>query len=269
MNAITQKINELQTILRAMTRVTVAVSGGVDSMTLAHVAHLTLGENALMAHAYSPAVPSADTQRLQNYASQRGWRLELVRTGEMESKAYRENPVNRCYYCKSALYSTLNALQGGQVISGTNLDDLSDYRPGLIAAREQQIRHPFVEAEIDKQTIRAIARHYQLDDIADLPASPCLASRIATGVYIQPQQLDLIARVESWLRETIAAQNIRCRLFAGRLALQIDEKTLSTLSATQQQTLIDQAQSMAQASGLDLPVDIAPYLRGSAFIQAA
>ena len=263
------KIQVLQGILQQIDKVTVAVSGGVDSMTLAYVAHQTLGRKAKMVHATSSAVPSADTRRIQKYAKEQGWQLELVQTGEMQDMAYRNNPVNRCYHCKSALYSTLKSLDFGQVVSGTNMDDLSDYRPGLIAANEKAIRHPFVEADIDKATIRRIAQHYQLADIAFLPASPCLASRVETGVFIQPEQLDLINRVETSLRQQINAENIRCRLLAQRLVLQIDEDELSTLHETLINRIIADTESMASEVGLTLPVDVAPYKRGSAFVRVA
>lgn len=267
--SISTKLKALQDILQQTGKVTVAVSGGVDSMTLAYVAHKTLGNKAKMVHATSSAVPSADTRRIQKYAKEQGWQLALVQAGEMQDTAYRNNPVNRCYHCKSALYSTLKSLDFGQVVSGTNLDDLSDYRPGLIAAKEKAIRHPFVEAEIDKATIRQIAQHFQLADIAFLPASPCLASRVETGVFIQPEQLDLINRVETSLRQQINAENIRCRLLAQRLVLQIDEDKLSTLHKTLIDSIIADTESMANEVGLTLPVDVAPYKRGSAFVRVA
>lgn len=269
MVAITKHIELLQALLREMRRVTVAVSGGVDSMTLAHIAHLTLGENATMVHSCSAAVPQADTRRIEIYAHNQGWQLNIVRAGEMDSPAYQKNPVDRCYYCKTALYSTLNALDCGVVVSGTNTDDLSDFRPGLIAAQEQQVRHPFVEANINKTTIRAIARYYQLDDIADLPASPCLSSRVATGIPIQPGQLELIQNVENWLRTKISAENIRCRFFSQRLVLQIDEYALTAMSPLARAEIVSQVQNMAQQNGLNLSVDLAAYLRGSAFIRVA
>ena len=262
------KISQLQSILSQLGKVTVAVSGGVDSMTLAYVAHRTLGNNAQMIHSVSSAVPNADTQRIKRYAKQYGWQLECVHSGEMNDKTYRENPVNRCYFCKSCLYSTLKSLNFGQVVSGTNLDDLSDYRPGLIAAKENDIRHPFVEAGISKQMIRAIARHFELEDISNLPASPCLASRVETGIYIQPQQLDLINRIERKLRAKMTAENIRCRLQAQKLVLEVDALQLKDLNSDEIENIIAEAESMAREAGFSLPVHIAPYQRGSAFVGA-
>lgn len=264
---LTHKIEQLAAILASLQRVTVAVSGGVDSMTLACIAHQTLGHQATMVHATSAAVPPADTQRIQTYAREQGWNLRLVQTGEIAHREYRENPVNRCYYCKSYLYETLNALDSGQVISGTNTDDLGDYRPGLQAAHEHQVRHPYVEAGIDKATLRAIADHLGMKQLARLPASPCLASRVETGIVIHPAQLDLINRVETLVRRQVAASNIRCRVTAKQLAIQIDQSALAALAEPALHEMRVSISAMAQQVGLMLPVTFAPYQRGSAFLR--
>lgn len=264
---ITKKIEQLTNILSSLERVTVAVSGGVDSMTLAYLAHQTLGKQATMAHATSPAVPSNDTQRIESFAQELGWNLRLVQTGEIALQEYRENPVNRCYYCKNCLYTTLNALGTGQVISGTNVDDLGDYRPGLIAAQEHNVRHPYVEADIDKSTLRAIATHFGLKQLADLPASPCLASRVETGIIIQPPQLDLINRIENLVRQQVTTDNIRCRITTRQLVIQIDQPALTTLAEAQIDNMQTAIINTAKQVGLILPVIFAPYQRGSAFLK--
>lgn len=261
------KLNALRECLTAMQHVTVAVSGGVDSMTLAYVAHQTLGDNAHMVHAVSAAVPPLDSQRVADYAKAQHWQFRTVTTGEMEQPQYRDNPVNRCYYCKSCLYSTLAKLGLGQLVSGTNTDDLGDYRPGLIAADEHQVRHPYVEVGISKQEIRAIANHFGLTALASLPASPCLASRVETGTVINPKQLELINHVELWLRQQVSAPNIRCRLSATRLELQLDSAVLGQLTYEQQQQLVSHTSTMVKQSGWNLPVTLAAYERGSAFIR--
>jgi uncharacterized protein len=98
--------------------------------------------------------------------------------GEFADPRYRANPANRCFFCKTNLYGHIVAQPGGTVLSGTNTDDLADWRPGLTAAAQHGVRHPFVEAGIDKPAIRRIAARIGLGDIADLPAAPCLSSRI-------------------------------------------------------------------------------------------
>lgn len=266
-STVEDKLNMLRCSLQTMQRVTVAVSGGVDSMTLATVAQQTLGNNATMVHAVSPAVPVADSQRVASYASQQQWQFRTVNTGEIESADYQQNPVNRCYFCKSCLYSTLEQLNVGQVVSGTNTDDLGDYRPGLIAAAEHQVRHPYVEAHISKQEVRAIAKLLGLTALSELPASPCLASRVQTGTVIHPAQLTLINEVENWLRQHVTSENIRCRLSANNIELQLDAAALSSIPPQTQQAFIDHVSNMAANAGWQLPVSIGDYQRGSAFIR--
>ena len=123
----------LERVIEQIGPVTVAVSGGVDSMTLAVVAHRVLGDSATMVHAVSPAVPVKATERVERYARREGWRLESIDAGELLDARYVANPVNRCYFCKMNLYSAIALLAGAgtTVVSGANSDDLGDFRPGL------------------------------------------------------------------------------------------------------------------------------------------
>ena len=126
-------------------------------------------------HALSPAVPEErDVPRAANTPPAVGWHLTEVDAGEFADPDYRANPVNRCYFCKSNLYARIAHVTEGPIASGANLDDLGDYRPGLIAAAEHRVRHPFVEAGMAKAAVRALARGFELADIAELPAQPCL-----------------------------------------------------------------------------------------------
>ena len=123
----------------------VAVSGGVDSMTLSSFSHrLGVGNKVRMIHAVSPAVPAAATARVRALAKEENWRLDVIDAGEFSDERYRTNPVNRCFYCKTNLYQSLAAMTGGMVLSGANMDDLGDYRPGLQAAANNGVRHPYV-----------------------------------------------------------------------------------------------------------------------------
>ncbi|ENN88303.1 MULTISPECIES: hypothetical protein [Rhizobium] len=112
----------------------VAVSGGVDSMTLAFVAHRRMGADVIMFHAASAAVPLSATERVKDYAARHGWDLRIIDAGEFADERYLANPSNRCFFCKSNLYGTLSSLSAAQLFSGTNTDDLGDWRPGLKAA---------------------------------------------------------------------------------------------------------------------------------------
>jgi uncharacterized protein len=145
----------------------IALSGGVDSMTLAFVAHRAMGKDVTMFHAASAAVPASATARVKDHAQRHGWNLRIVDAGEFADDRYLANPSNRCFFCKSNLYGTLAALTDAQLFSGTNLDDLGDWRPGLKAAEAQGVRHPFVEAEMTKADVRAMAAAHR-----PLPVQP-------------------------------------------------------------------------------------------------
>ena len=214
-------LTRLEQCLAAIGPVAVAVSGGVDSMTLASVAHAVLGERLMVVHALSPAVPPEASERVRDYAQRLHWPLQLVNAGEFEDERYRRNPVNRCYYCKTNLYARLRKVWDGPIASGANLDDLGDYRPGLLAARENEVLHPLIEAGIDKSMVRAIAHHRQLHDLAELPAQPCLSSRVETGIVIDAMDLHFVHRVERVLAEILGPGDLRCRLTADGVRIEV------------------------------------------------
>ena len=121
-------------------------------MTLATLAHRLLGAGRVaMVHAVSPAVSPEATARVRRYAEIEAWDLTVLDAGEFADADYLRNPVNRCYFCKTNLYGTIARVTPRQILSGANTDDLGEYRPGLDAAREHGVRHPYVEAEIDKR----------------------------------------------------------------------------------------------------------------------
>ena len=135
-------LHRLEAVLRDIGTFAVAVSGGVDSMTLAVAAHRVLGNDARMVHAVSPAVPEDASGRVRDYANREGWRLDLIDAREFADANYMANPHDRCFYCKTNLYSTMADAVDCVLVSGTNTDDLGDYRPGLRAAAAHGVRHP-------------------------------------------------------------------------------------------------------------------------------
>ena len=217
-----EALAHLQSVLGAFPRLAVAVSGGVDSLTLAHVASRQPSLQLMVLHAVSPAVPAAATERVRRHAREAGWTLSVVDAGEFADPRYRRNPIDRCFYCKTNLYARIRGVTNAPIASGTNVDDLGEYRPGLQAAREHGVRHPFVEAGIGKSAVREIAAHLQLDDIAELPAQPCLASRVETGIAIDARDLAFVARVEHAVAQLVGPGDIRCRVTADGIRLELE-----------------------------------------------
>jgi uncharacterized protein len=257
----------LESVLSGMGEVAVAVSGGVDSLTLAAFAQRVLGERCAMYHAVSPAVPREATQRTRALAESNGWSLHVIDAGEFDRADYLRNPVNRCFYCKTSLYGAIKPNTGAQIVSGTNLDDLGEYRPGLIAAQEHGVRHPFVEAGLRKSEVRQLARHLGLGDIAELPASPCLSSRVETGIAIDPATLALIHSAERLVNDALAPKTVRCRVRAAGVVIELDAATLERIEEGAQGALRARIRDLFAAGGQDLPVAFEPYRVGSAFLH--
>ena len=259
----TDRLADLQAVLRPFDAAEIAVSGGVDSLTLAAAAHGVLGARARMWHAVSPAVPPEATARTRALAASRGWMLDVFDAGEFADPRYRANPADRCFFCKTNLYGAIAARAGGTILSGTNTDDLADWRPGLRAAEQHGVRHPFVEAGIDKATVRRLAARLGLGSVADLPAAPCLASRIETGIRVEADLLALVHRAERLVADALAPRTVRARLRAAGLVIELDPDALDR--ATPQRTAL-----LASLAALtDRPVSFAAYRAGSAFLREA
>jgi pyridinium-3,5-biscarboxylic acid mononucleotide sulfurtransferase len=264
-----ERAAELHRVLDGIGRVAVAVSGGVDSMTLAVAAKRRLGPRASMLHAISPAVPPEATARVRAYAEREGWDLTILDAGEFADPEYLRNPANRCYFCKTHLYGAMAARSAATLASGTNLDDLGDYRPGLQAASEHGVRHPYVEAAMDKAAVRALAQAMGLEDLAALPAAPCLSSRLETGIGVTPERLRLVHAVERLIDTRMRPATVRCRLFHDGIAVQLDPASLDAIEGPSGVALRRAVAELLRERGQRAALRFEPYRMGSAFRHPA
>ena len=199
---LTAKLDALRASLGAMDSALVAYSGGVDSSLVAFLAAEVLGAKALAVTSGSASLKRSDLSLAKRLAEEWGMRHRVIVTDELSKPDYRANPVNRCFHCKTSLYTALAdiARQEGftEILNGTNTDDLGDHRPGLIAAEDFAVRSPLVEAGVDKAGVRALAAHLGLDN-ADKPQSACLSSRFPYGASINAERLAQVERAEECL----------------------------------------------------------------------
>ena len=198
------KRDRLLEILRGYGRVAVAFSGGIDSTVVAKAARLAVGDAAVAVTAVSASLASGELEEADRLARLIGIRHRVIQTEEFDNPNYVRNAPNRCYFCKTELYTRLEALVpelGVDVIAnGANTDDTGDWRPGMRAADEHRVRSPLIEAGMSKSEVRQLAQHWGLPTW-DKPATPCLSSRVAYGLEVTPERVAQIDGAERFLRE--------------------------------------------------------------------
>jgi len=254
-------------VLATMPKVAIAVSGGIDSLTLATIAHRTMRRRPSMLHASSPAVPDAATARVRRLAAEQGWALAVIDAEEFKDPNYMRNPVNRCFYCKSALSGTIARQTDAQIVSGANVDDLGEYRPGMVAAKDNDVRHPYIEAGIAKATVRVLARRHGLGELAELPAAPCLASRVETGIAIRGEVLRAIDAVETFVRAAVRPKTVRCRVRDARIMIEVDAETLARLDDATRGRILRETEDLFAPLQPNTTMGFAEYRNGSAFLR--
>ena len=223
-----EKTEKIKSLIREMDSTLVAFSGGVDSTLVLALAHEVMGERTLAVTAQSASVPNREMQASRQLAKEIGARHLVVRTEEMSNPEYRANPANRCYHCKTELYSNLKRVAEqndiSTILNGINLDDLGDYRPGIDSAREQGVRSPLVEAEFSKQDVRDLSRAMGLS-IWNKPAMACLSSRIPYGQPVTAEKLSRVEQAEDLLL-SFGFKQVRVRHLGTKASIELDQNEI-------------------------------------------
>lgn len=206
--------------LRGYESCAVAFSAGVDSAVVIKAARLALGDRGVAITGVGPALAEGELEAARSLAEAVGIEHVEAGTDEITKSGYVANATDRCYHCKTELYGHLERVADARglktIANGTNLDDLGDHRPGLVAAEEHRVRSPLIECGIDKAAVRLLAKHWDLP-VWDKPAAPCLASRLAYGVEVTPERLARVDTAERWLRG-LGMREVRVRHHADDLA---------------------------------------------------
>jgi pyridinium-3,5-biscarboxylic acid mononucleotide sulfurtransferase len=260
---LSDKLQRMQTLLREMNSVVVAFSGGIDSTLVLKVAHDALGTQAIGVTAVSPTFPDIELELSRRVAAEIGARHILLPTDQLQIEDFVRNDASRCYHCKTDLYQLLGRLQHdlqlGAVVDGTNLDDLGDDRPGLVAARERGIRSPMVEAGLTKAEVRTLAKEFGLSNW-DKPAAACLSSRIPHGTAITREKLSRVEQAEATLfREGF--RQFRVRDHGDIARLELDNDGLAVLQDNVRRNGI--TQKLKEVGFRFVTVDLEGYQRGS------
>jgi pyridinium-3,5-biscarboxylic acid mononucleotide sulfurtransferase len=197
-----EKLDVLKENIRNMKSLVVAFSGGADSTFLLKVAYDELKENVLAVTAYSSTYPEREYKEAVSYIEKLGARHMVIVSEELDIDGFSKNPVDRCYYCKKELFSKIRdiAVENGinYIADGSNVDDLRDYRPGMMALQELEVVSPLREAGMDKEDIRLLSKEMKLPTW-DKPAFACLSSRFPYGQEITKEKLEMVDKAEQFL----------------------------------------------------------------------
>ena len=218
----------------------VAFSGGIDSSLVLYLSRKYQGyKNVIGVISNSESLKNKDFEQAQSFCEKYNIQLKVIKTKELNDPLYNQNPVNRCFYCKDYLFNDLQEIKKDypdfDILSGTNYDDLGDYRPGIDAAQKNRILSPMVECKITKDELREIARYFDLPNW-DKPASPCLSSRIPYNQSVTNKKLRQIEAAENILN-SYGFEDVRVRHYGNYGKIEVRKEDLKKLQEIKENVL--------------------------------
>lgn len=237
---LTDKLNALEKWFQQRKGSIVAFSGGIDSALVLFLARKFQGrENAIGVISNSESLKNRDFQQAKAFCEQFDIRLEVIVTRELDDERYNQNPIDRCFFCKEHLFHDLTGIcskyPGFEVLSGTNADDLGDYRPGIDAAKKFQVQSPMVDCRVTKDELRQLAHYFGLPNW-NKPASPCLSSRIPYNQAVTVEKLRQIEAAEEILN-SYGFEDVRVRHYGSYGKIEVRREELEKLRPVQQEVV--------------------------------